>query len=149
MRPAPKKVTPQPGGPWLPKWTMPILCFFGSAAGTIALFEGVLLGEIPAMMQGKWVVVEGELEGASLEFLRDGSMIGTIKADGKEAAIKGKVHMAGDGFRLTTSNSPNGIEVTDEQTILDLSDEQLVIQDRRGEVLKMTRVHSLGRPAAR
>ena len=45
-------------------------------------------------MQGKWVVVEGEgLTGAALEFFADGSMVGTVQAEGKEVTLKGRVQV--------------------------------------------------------
>ena len=87
-------------GPRLPTWVAPILCLIGSTGATVALCEHVLVNKIPPSIQGKWLVVEGELEGATLEFLKNGTMIGTILVDGRETAVEGQIQMEPDGFRV-------------------------------------------------
>jgi uncharacterized protein (TIGR03066 family) len=124
----------------LAAWALPAVFFLGSIGGTIAVCEWFFVGAIPSLLQGKWLVVEGELEGATLEFLKDGTLIGSLPTGGKEASFEGTVHMQGDGFRFRLKASFPDIAVAKDHTILDLTDQQLVIQGGDGEVLKMTRV---------
>src|SRR5947209_7683012 len=63
---------------WLPGWAVALLCVAVSAGATFAVFEYVLLSKVPRPMLGKWVVTQGDIVGATLEFFRDGTMVGRM-----------------------------------------------------------------------
>jgi uncharacterized protein (TIGR03066 family) len=91
-------------------------------------------------MLGKWVVVDGEgLKGATLQFFGDGRMVGTVRTPEKEVTIQGRVDLEGNYFRVTSTGPAGGLEMTDREEILDLTDRRFVVQDARGEVLIMER----------
>jgi uncharacterized protein (TIGR03066 family) len=150
-RKRPARVTPDgnpgaseltPPRPWLPHWVVPLLCVTVAAVATFALFEYLILSKVPRAMLGKWVVVEGEMEGATLEFFRDGRMLAKVNMQGKEGVIKAQVEVDGQTMRSTTVNPFTKMEETDTQTIVTLTDTQFVIEDRKGTVMKMERAHS-------
>jgi uncharacterized protein (TIGR03066 family) len=125
-----------------------LACIAGAAVATVAGFEVFFPVRLPTAMRGKWVVVEGkDLQGATLEFFADGRMIGTVRSQGKEVAIKGRVAIDGNTFRVTTSGRTGDLEVTDVEEILDLTERRFVVQDPHGEILIMERVNSPAMPA--
>jgi len=141
-----QKLTQQQGTPqqaqkrsWL-RWAVPLLCLLISAGGTFALFEFVILSRLPRAMLGKWLVIEGEMEGATAEFSRKGTTIWKVNMKGKEAIIKGRVEVDEKTMRITTTNPMTNEPVTDTQTILTLTENQLVIEDQKGTVIKMERL---------
>jgi hypothetical protein len=126
--------------PWLKSFLLGLICVALSALATFAALEMIFPAPLPAAMRGKWVVVEGEgLKGATLEFFSDGSMVGTVQNPQREATIKGRVQVAGNYFRVTTAGRAGGVEATDLEEILDLTDRRFVVQDSRGEILIMER----------
>jgi uncharacterized protein (TIGR03066 family) len=128
-----------PRGGWLPKWAVAVLCVAHSAAATFAVFEYVILSKVPRAMLGKWVVTEGEMEGATVQFFRDGTMICEMNRNGKPWALKAQVRAEGDTLWSTATNSMTGKADTDMQTIVSLTDTQLVLEDKTGTLLKMER----------
>jgi uncharacterized protein (TIGR03066 family) len=126
--------------PRLKSLLLGLVCAALSALATFAAFEVFSPARLPVAMRGKWVVVEGEgLKGATMEFFADGRMVGTVQNPEKEVAIKGRVQVEGNRFRVTTTGPRGGVEVTDLEEILDLTDRRFVVQDARGEVLIMER----------
>jgi hypothetical protein len=92
-------------------------------------------------MLGKWLVVGGDMDGATLEFKRDGAMLGTVNMKGKEGKIKAAVEVDGETLRITSVNPYTKQPETDVQTIRTLSNDQFIIEDRKGVILKMQRLH--------
>jgi hypothetical protein len=116
-----------------------------AALATFVGFEVFYPVRLPPVMQGKWRVVEGkDLQGATLEFLADGRMIGTIPIDGKETTISGRVALDGNHFRVTTVNPAGGDLQTQAEEILELSERHFAMQDAQGEVLIMERPPAAG-----
>jgi hypothetical protein len=117
-------------------------------AYTISYF--FLLSRIPRPMIGAWAVMEvtskgagkadESLKGGTLDFRRDGTMIGKINMAGKEGTIQATVAVEGDMLRITSVNPQTGQAVTDVQTIRILASDQFVIEDRKGTTLRMERV---------
>lgn len=124
----------------LPRWLVPVVCMLLAAAGTYALFHFVILSRVPHAMLGKWLVVGGEMDGATLEFHRDGSMIGIVNMKGKEGKIKAQVEADGDTLRITSLNPFTKQPETDTQAVRMLTADQFVLEDRKGTVLKMERL---------
>jgi hypothetical protein len=110
------------------------------ALAAYALFHFVILSHVPYAMLGKWLVVGGEMDGATVEFQRDGSMTGIVNMKGKEGKILAKVEVENDLLRITSVNPYTKQPETDVHTIRMLHDDQLVIEDRKGTVLKMERL---------
>jgi hypothetical protein len=124
---------------WLPRWAVALLCVAVSAAATFALFEYVILSKIPRAMLGKWVVVEGPMEGATLEFFRDGTMIGRVDTPENKGVIEARVRSDGNTLWSTTKHPMTGQEETAEQTIVSLTETEIVLEDRKGARIKLQR----------
>jgi hypothetical protein len=105
--------------------------------GGFTIFSPV---RVPAMMRGKWLVVEGKgLRGATLEFFADGRMIGVVPAvGGEDVALKGRVEVEGNRFRVLMAG-PGTSFATEPEDILELTDRRFVVQDSQGEVLILER----------
>jgi hypothetical protein len=133
---------------WLPPWVVALLCVLVAGGVTFALFEYVILSKVPRAMLGKWVVIEVSgnkednkgMEGATLEFFRDGTMIGKVNMSGKEGIIKARVRANEKTLWSTTTNPMTGKEDTDVQSIVTLTDTEFVTEDNKGTVIKMQRV---------
>jgi hypothetical protein len=101
-------------------------------------------------MVGTWVVMEvkttqganpdASLKGGTLEFRRDGTMIGKVNMGGKEAKIEATVEVERDSLRITSVNPNNGQKVTDVQTIRAIESDRFVIEDHKGTVPLMQRL---------
>jgi uncharacterized protein (TIGR03066 family) len=147
--PNPEKDQPRSEG-WLPRWAVALLCVLVAGGATFALFEYVILSKVPRALLGKWVVTEvsGDskegndrgMEGATLEFFRDGTMIGTVNMNGKQGIIKARVRGNEKTLWSTTTNPMTGKDDTDVQTIVTLTDSELVVENNKGTVIKMQRV---------
>ncbi len=123
----------------LPAWASAVLYVLAAAVVTVAVLES-MLGDLHPLMLGKWLIVEGENQGATIEFARDGTMVLALKQNGNEIAFDGSVQMEGDGFRVTLVDPTHGFKVTHEQTILELTELRFIVQDQQGELIKMTRM---------
>jgi uncharacterized protein (TIGR03066 family) len=126
---------------WLPHWAVALLCVAVSGAATFALLEYVILSKVPRALLGKWVVAEGELEGARLEFFRDGTMTLKLSKGGKEWDTTAKVRTEDNTLWSTTTNPVTGQVETAAQTIVALTDTRCVLEDGKGAVLKLERPH--------
>jgi hypothetical protein len=125
--------------PLLPRWAVILLCLVFAGGGTWAVAEFVVFSKLPPELVGKWVVQEGEQEGATFDFYRSGSMVGRINLRGREALIKARVRVE-DGNLFSTTRNPNtGADETRTQRIVTLNAVSLVLQDDRGQVLRMQR----------
>jgi hypothetical protein len=134
-------------GVW--KWALVMLCITLTAGVTYAVLHFFILSRIPHEMVGTWVVIDVKsnsgantdesLKGGTLEFRRDGTMIGKVNMDGNEGTIQAAVAVEGESLRITSVNPQTGKPVTDVQTIRTLTAGQFVIEDRKGTVLVMER----------
>jgi hypothetical protein len=125
-----------------PPWLFAFVSIFGSAVITVIFFEAMFLSDIPPLLQGKWVITEGELEGAILEFFKDGTMKGSARVGGEVRSLQWNVTMNGDDrFRITVGEETRGLISVEEQTILELSSRYFKFQDSQGKVTKLTRWH--------
>ncbi|MCI0461454.1 MAG: hypothetical protein L0Z62_31270 [Gemmataceae bacterium] len=123
------------------KGTAALLVIALVGGATYALFHLVLWARIPNQMAGKWLVHEGELHGATLEFFRNGTMVGTVNLDGRKATIQGKVEVEGDKLHITSIHPLTKKQHTDTQTIRSLTDSEFILVDRKGTVIRMERLH--------
>lgn len=137
--------------PWLPRWLMVAACMAGAASVTFAVFHYFILSRVPHAMIGTWIVMEAKsqgdgkidasLKGGTLEFRRDGTMIGKVNMNGKEGTIKATVEVEGKTLRITSVNPYTNRPETDVQTIQILEGDRLALEDRKGTVLTMERLH--------
>src|SRR5262249_4086439 len=89
---------------WRHKWVLGLALVALAFGTTFSVFEFVLPGRIPPELVGEWRVVGGQMDGATFEFRRDGTMIGRLTADGKEGLIEGTAEVVGTKLRTTTTN---------------------------------------------
>jgi uncharacterized protein (TIGR03066 family) len=124
---------------WLPTWAVVLLAVALAGAGTYALLEYVILSKVPPELVGRWRVVGGQMSGATFEFRRNGTMIGRMIVDGKENLLEGKARSDGKILRTTTTNPYTGKAETGTQTIVTLTQTQLITQDSNGTTVTMER----------
>ena len=136
---SPPQRTARPGH-WFSRWLATALLVLLSATVTFAVGEHLLLPRLPVLMLGKWIVVEGQYEGSTVELFRDGSMVSTLWKKGGSENIHGEVRVEGVQFWVTTRDRLAGKSTTDALTILDLSAQQFVTQDDAGNILLMKRM---------
>src|SRR5262245_17205177 len=129
-----------PRGRWWPQWAAALLAVALAAGATFALFEFVLLARLPAEVVGEWRVVGGEMDGATFEFRRNGTMVGRLTVQGKEGLIEGTAEVSGKTLRTTTTNPLTGKAETGTQTIVTLTEREFVTEDGKGTRVTMTRV---------
>jgi uncharacterized protein (TIGR03066 family) len=113
-----------------------VLCFVGAALGSWALFERLMPNKLPAELLGKWVVQGGEQDGATFDFYRNGTMVGRVNVQGREGIINASVRVEDNVLFATTVNPHTKAE---DSTILRLDAAELVLEDDRGQRLRMQR----------
>ncbi len=110
------------------------------AGATWAIFEFVVWNKLPRELVGKWVVTEPtEQEGATFDFYRTGAMVGVINMHGKEGHVNASIRLEGQNMHATTKHPTTGEEMTRTQVIRTLTENELVLQDEKGQLLKMKR----------
>jgi uncharacterized protein (TIGR03066 family) len=126
---------------WLPGWAVALLYVSLAGLATFVVFEYFILSKVPRDLLGKWVVAEGELEGATLEFFRDGTMTLKLSKEGKQFATTASVRTEDKTLYSTTTNPMTGKKETASQTIVSLTDTRCVLEDEKGTVLNLERAH--------
>ena len=87
-----------------------------------------------AKLLGTWECVEGkEIEGAVVEFLKDGKGKVTLKGTDKPEEFKYEID--GDSVKVTHKNQ-EGKEVMQAHKIKSLTDKEMVAENEKGEVSK-------------
>ena len=129
---------PVTGGSPARRWAIPVLCLLLAAGGTWAAFEFIVLAPLPRDLVGKWVVEGGEQDGATFDFYRNGTMIGRVNLQDREGRIEARVRVEGDLLLSTTRNPNTRRDETRTQKIVRLTRSELVLEDNRGQVLRMT-----------
>ena len=131
-----------PSGP-LPWRRRAILgcCLLLAGVGTWALFEFVIWNTLPSELVGKWDVTEGpnEYAEASFRFYRSGYTEGYVNVNGDLKIIKSNVRVQGKNIVVTSWHPKTGEETVQVQKIRKLTDTELVVEDERGNLLKMRR----------
>jgi hypothetical protein len=144
-RPQPPQNAKTPGSvnvakrPFWHRGLVILLCLVFAGGGTWAVMEYYVFNTLPPELVGKWVVQEGEQEGATFDFFRNGSMRGRINLRGREGIIDARVRVE-NGTLLSTTRNPNtGANETRTQQIVTLNATSLVLKDDRGQVLRLQR----------
>jgi uncharacterized protein (TIGR03066 family) len=123
----------------LPKWIVILVAIALVAGASFAAFELLLPGRIPPEVVGQWRVVGGPTDGMTLDFRRDGTMIGKATIDGKEGIIEGTALVTGNTLRTTTTNPYTRKAETGIQTIVTLTQTEFVTEDQKGKRISMVR----------
>lgn len=101
--------------------------------------EYVVWAKIPSQLVGKWVVEGGKQDGATLDFFRDGSMVGRMNHEGMEARINARVRLDGEKLYVTSTNPNTKSDETKIQIIRTLTASRLEIEDEQGNIWRMSR----------
>jgi uncharacterized protein (TIGR03066 family) len=109
------------------------------AGVSFTLFEFLLPGRVPAELVGQWRVVGGPMDGMTMEFQRDGTMIGRATINGKEGLLEGTALVTGNTLRTTTTNFYTGKAEIGRQTIVSLTETEFVTEDSKGTRITMVR----------
>jgi hypothetical protein len=123
----------------LKRWAVLALCILIAAGGTWALFEYVVWNTVPRELVGKWVVTEGPDEGGTIDFFRGGTMVARVNLQGKLGIIEAKIRVEDGKIIATLKNQLTGELGTRVQTIKVLDAKRLVLQDERGNLIKLER----------
>ena len=97
---------------------------------------------MPRELVGTWQVTEGDLKGATLEFNWYGTAIATQYTGGKKGTLESSVKLEGKTILLTAHDPVTGKEETLSQTILKLTDDELVIRDQDKHVYRMVKIRN-------
>jgi uncharacterized protein (TIGR03066 family) len=116
-----------------------LLCLVGSAVISYAVFVNV--GEnVPPELAGLWQVTDGPLQGATLEFRRDGTVVATKMEHGTKSTTTSSAKIDGKKIYLTSKDDVSGKDDTVVQTIVRLNAEELIIRDMDKHIYRMKRV---------
>lgn len=131
-------VGPQPSRR-VPSWA--IVLVVGGVTGTVTSIVGdhFLEAQLPASLQGKWTVVEGEGKGSTIEFFRNGVMRRMMPLPNGFDVLEGKASVEGNNLFLKVILPRTGREATSHQLIFDLSGRQLVTGDLEGNITILRR----------
>ncbi|MBI3407235.1 MAG: hypothetical protein HY040_02620 [Planctomycetes bacterium] len=113
----------------------------GSTAASFVVFRFVVpsLTSVPRELVGTWQVIEGDKKGARFECRWNGSAVFTVFEHGKKGSEEFSLRVRGKRIFLTTKNA-TGMEETLIQTILKLTDDELVFRDQDQTVYNMIRI---------
>jgi uncharacterized protein (TIGR03066 family) len=133
-------VKANPEAPRRRLWVFLLLCLLGSGIVSFVIFK-YIAPTIPHELIGTWEVTQGPLKGATLEFRWYGTAIATSSdKEGKKEITDSSVSVVGNKILQTTRHAITGKEDTVSQTILKLTENELVLRDEDRNTYAMTRV---------
>jgi uncharacterized protein (TIGR03066 family) len=124
----------------LPRWAIGLIIIAVVAGAAFVAFDLLLPGRIPPQLVGEWRVLGGPMSGMTMEFRRDGTMIGRATVDGKDGLIEGTADVTDKTLRTTTTNPYTRRAETGTQTIVTLTEAEFVTEDSQGTRITMKRV---------
>jgi uncharacterized protein (TIGR03066 family) len=96
-----------------------------------------------AKLVGKWEMTKSSDEnapkGAIVEFTKDGKLTITVDLNGKKLEIGGKYKVEGDQLTVTVTPPDGGKEDSDTDTIKSMTDEKVVLVDKKGKETELTK----------
>lgn len=128
-----------PAGTGKTRWIILGLCLFATAGATWAVMEFVVWNKLPSELLGKWVVQNGEQEGATFDFFRNGTMIAQINNRGNMEIVKAEIMVEGDTLFMTTFHPMTKEPMTKKHTITTITANRLVLRDEQQNVYRMER----------
>jgi hypothetical protein len=140
-----KGPTPQPPGLRLLRRSLLVVAGFVLIGGAAwAALELIVWNRLPSELVGKWVVVEGQMEGATFQFYRDGSMVATAMLGRQQRTLKGRVEIGKQNtlkiLYVTARDNETGEDYTVAKVIRVLNARQLVLEDEQGKLLRLERM---------
>jgi uncharacterized protein (TIGR03066 family) len=118
-----------------------MLLLFLGAFGLTYIVSLYVLPRVPRELVGTWQVVEGDMKGATLEFSPLGSGSATMfNKQGKKEVAESSVRVRGKRIFMTYKAPGTGQEDKVIQTIVKLTDDELVIRDQDQTTYKMIRI---------
>ncbi len=118
-----------------------MLLLLVSAFGVSFYLFRYVLPHVPRELVGTWQVVEGKMKGATLEFGPFGSGSATMfNKQGKKETAQSSVRVRGKRIFMTYKAADSGQEDTVIQTIVKLTDDELVIRDQDQMTYAMVRI---------
>jgi uncharacterized protein (TIGR03066 family) len=127
-------------------WVFLLLCLAGSSLASYVVFKyiapAVVAPSIPPELVGTWQVMEGDMQGATLEFSWYGAATAILFKQGKRQTTNSTAKVVGKVLFLTTEDAVTGTHETVTQTILQLTPEELVLRDEDRNVYQMKRVRN-------
>jgi hypothetical protein len=136
--PATPKFAEKPGRGWRLPGLM-LLLLIGATAGSYIVFRFVL-PSVPRELVGTWQVTKGDLKGATLEFRWYGTGIATMPKDGKNQSLESSVRVRGKRIFMTSKSPITRLDETVIQTIVQITDEELVIRDQDDVTYHLIRI---------
>jgi uncharacterized protein (TIGR03066 family) len=125
-------------------WLFWLVCLLGSTAASFLIFKyiapGVIAPSMPSELVGTWQVVDGDLKGATLEFTWHGTAIATSYKQNVKDVTRSSVKLEGKRILLTTEDPRTRKSDTVVQTIVNLTESELVIRDEDGNTYRMVPV---------
>jgi uncharacterized protein (TIGR03066 family) len=118
----------RPGRRWRILGLM-LLLLVGSTVVSFVVFRYVA-PRVPPELVGTWRVVDGDMKGATLEFRWYGTGYATKVKQGKIETAESSVRVRGKRIYMTYQGQRPHEEDTVIQTILTLTDDELVIRDQ-------------------
>src|SRR5262249_10054330 len=106
---------------------------------SFVLFRYVI-PSVPPELVGTWQVVDGKLKGWTLEFRPFGTGYATMFKDGKKEVDEWSVRVRGKRIHMTYRGPALGAEETVIQTIVKLTDDELVIRDQDQATYHLIRI---------
>lgn len=135
-----------PGAQQLPqrfpllRWAILAVCVVAPAVGTYWLFDNVIWAKVPSKLVGRWGVVGGDQDGATLEFFRNGTLVAQVNVEGRHGIIRSQVRVDGNKLFVTSVNPQTGQSETRKQMIKTLTTTDLVLEDQDGKRFKLVRL---------
>src|SRR5258708_20570606 len=100
----------------------------------------VLAPSIPPELVGTWQVMDGPMQGATLEFSWHGSARAVLYKEGKKQITNSSAELKGKVLFLTTRDAATGKDEVLTQTVLQMTQDELVFRDEDHQVYRMKRV---------
>ena len=119
-------------------WLFLLLCLVGSTVVSFVVFKYVA-PSIPQELVGTWEVTEGPLKAATLEFRWYGTLIATSNGKDHEKTTQ-TVKVVGNVILMSSKDASTGKDDTVAQTILKLTEDELVIRDEDRRTYHLKRV---------
>jgi hypothetical protein len=120
-------------------WLLLTLCLVGSGIVSFLIFRP-MLASTPQELVGTWKVVQGPLQGATMQFRPNGTAVLSKGKPGDEDHFAVKVE--NNKIFLSGKDARTGKNDTFVQTIISLKEDELIIRDEDKITYRMTRVRN-------
>lgn len=117
------------------------LVYFSILAVAVAvsfyLVWSFVLPKVPPEIAGNWRVEGGPMGNANLEIKRNGSFVARVP--GKDEFVEGRVEMREKSLLFFTVNPYTSIEEPKHQSIKQMSERGIVLEDPAGKIMRLVR----------